>query len=251
MPTSASFAASADADLLDQPLVGFAQLGKLRRHRGVGLGMQPAEGVVLQLLAHRLHAHAAGKRRVDVERLLARCAGGCRASCARACACCAARSASFTSSTRMSLEMATRSLRKFSACSAFLVTRSRRRILVSPSTSVPISGPNSWSISARVIGRVLDDVVQQRRDDGRVVELQVGEDGRDLERVGEIGVAGGALLVAVRLHGVDVGAVEKRLVRLGIVAENSLDELVLPHHGPPRSLGRRHRNAKVTLLRHR
>ena len=84
-------------------------------------------------------------------------------------------------------------------------------------------------------GRVLDHVVQQRRDDGRVVELQIGEDGRDFERVGEIGFAGGALLVAVRLHGIDVGAVEERLIRLGIVVENSLDELVLPHHGPPRS----------------
>ena len=67
-------------------------------------------------------------------------------------------------------------------------------------------------------GRVLDDVVQQRRDDGRVVELQVGEDGGDFERVGEIRIAGGALLVAVRLHRIDVGAVEQRLIRLGIVA---------------------------------
>ena len=35
-------------------------------------------------------------------------------------------------------------------------------------------------------GRILDDVVQQRRDDGRVVELQVGEDGGNFERVGKI-----------------------------------------------------------------
>ena len=55
-------------------------------------------------------------------------------------------------------------------------------------------------------------------DDGRVVELQVGEDGGDFEGVGEIGIARGALLVAVRLHGIDVGAIEQRLVRLGIVA---------------------------------
>ena len=50
----------------------------------------------------------------------------------------------------MSLEMATSSLRKFSACSAFLVTRSSFLILVRPSTSAPISSPNIWSISARV-----------------------------------------------------------------------------------------------------
>ena len=150
--------------------------------------MQPAEGVLLQLLAHLLHAHArrrAGRRCRAFPRS---CACGSPASCARACACCAARSASFTSSTRMSLEMATSSLRKFSACSAFLETRSRRRILVRPSTSVPISGPEQLIDLRPGDGRVLDDVVQQRRDDRRVVELQVGEDGGDFERVGEIGI---------------------------------------------------------------
>ena len=60
--------------------------------------------------------------------------------------------------------------------------------------------------------RVLDRVVQQRRRDRRVVELQVGQDGRDFERMGEIRIARGALLLAVRLHGVDIGAVEQRLV---------------------------------------
>ena len=32
--------------------------------------MQPAEGVVLEFLAHFLHAHARGQRGIDVERLL-------------------------------------------------------------------------------------------------------------------------------------------------------------------------------------
>src|SRR4029079_19769542 len=49
----------------------------------------------------------------------------------------------------------------------------------------------------------------------------------------EVGIARGAFLGAMGLHGVDVSAVEQRLVRLRIVAQNSLDELVLPHHGPP------------------
>ena len=53
------------------------------------------------------------------------------------------RSASFTSSTRMSLEMATSSLRKFSACSAFFDDEVEFLILVRPSTRAPISGPNS------------------------------------------------------------------------------------------------------------
>ena len=66
-------------------------------------------------------------------------------------------------------------------------------------------------LGARDVG-ILDHVVQQGRGDGGVVELELGEDRRDFERMGEVGIAGGALLVAVRLHGVDVGAVQQRLV---------------------------------------
>ena len=64
---------------------------------------------------------------------------------------------------------------------------------------------------------VLDRVVQQRRRDGGVVELQVGQDRGDFERMGEIGIARGALLLAMRLHGVDIGAVEQLLVGVRIV----------------------------------
>ena len=109
-------------------------------------------------------------------------------------------------------------------------TRSSFLSLVRPSTSAPISWPNSWSISARVAVGVLDGVVQQRRRDGGVVELEVGQDRRDFERMGEIGIAGGALLLAMRLHGVDIGAVEQLLVGVGIVAPDPLDQFVLPHH---------------------
>ena len=137
------------------------------------------------------------------------------------------RSASLTSSTRMSLEMASSSLRKFSACSAFLVTRSSFLILVRPSTSAPISrAEQRVDLAARGVG-VLDGVVQQRGGDGGVVEPHLGEDGGDFERMGEEGSAGGPLLVAMRLHGVDIGAVEQRLVGVGLVAQHPLDQLVL------------------------
>jgi hypothetical protein len=45
--------------------------------------------------------------------------------------------------------------------------------------------------------------------------------------MGEIGIARGALLGAVRTDGVDVGAVQQALVRGGIVGLDALDELVL------------------------
>src|ERR1051326_6159711 len=77
---------------------------------------------------------------------------------------------------------------------------------------------------------VLDGVVQQRRDDRRFVELEIGEDRGDLERMGEIRVAGGAHLLAVRLHGVHIGAVEQLLVGVRVVLADALDQLVLAHH---------------------
>ena len=113
----------------------------------------------------------------------------------------------------MSLEMATRSLRKFPPARPFSI-RVERRILVRPSTSLPISGPKELIDLRPGEGLVLDDVVQQRRDDGCVVELQIGEDGGNFERVGEIGFARGALLVPwPSWH--RLGAVEQRLVSLG------------------------------------
>ena len=79
-------------------------------------------------------------------------------------------------------------------------------------------------------GGVLDRVVQQRDRDGRLVEMHVGEDRRDFERMREIGIAGGAALVAMLLHGIDVGLVEQRLVDVRLVALDALDKLVLTHH---------------------
>ena len=69
--------------------------------------------------------------------------------------------------------------------------------------------------------------------DGRVVELEVGEDAGDFERMGEVGIAVGALLRAMLLHGVDVGLVEQALVGVRIVPRDPLDEFVLAHHGAP------------------
>ena len=83
---------------------------------------------------------------------------------------------------------------------------------------------------------VLDRVVQQRRGDGGIVELEVGQDRGDFERMGEIGIAGGARLRAMRLHGVDIGAVEQVLVGVRIVGLDPLDQVVLPHHLRPAAL---------------
>ena len=50
---------------------------------------------------------------------------------------------------------------------------------------------------------------------------------RDFERMGEIRISGGALLCAVRLHGIDVGTVQEIFVRVRIVAPDAVDQFVL------------------------
>ena len=55
--------------------------------------------------------------------------------------------------------------------------------------------------------RVFNCVVQHRRRDGGVVDLELGQDGRYFERMGEIGIAGRPFLAAVRLHREHIGAI--------------------------------------------
>ena len=90
---------------------------------------------------------------------------------------------------------------------------------------------------------VLDHVVQQGRDDGRGVETVVGEDARHLDGVGEIGIAGRPLLRAVHAHGVDIGAVQQRLVGGRVVGPDLVDQFVLA-----KQLGRTRRNRRVLGL---
>ena len=74
---------------------------------------------------------------------------------------------------------------------------------------------------------VLDGIVENRRGDGLVVELQFGEDAGDFDRVTEIRVTTGAQLAAVRLDREYIGAVEQILVRIGIIGFDALDEFIL------------------------
>src|SRR5476651_1343979 len=136
------------------------------------------------------------------------------------------RSASFTSSTRMSDDMASTSLRRFSASFVVSDWTSRRDSLVTPSTSRAMSSPNMPEISSRGVG-VLDRVVQQAGDDRGGVELHLGQDAGHLDRMGEIGVARGAQLGAMLLQPVNVGAIEHVVVRLGIVGLHAFDEFKL------------------------
>ena len=66
--------------------------------------------------------------------------------------------------------------------------------------------------------RVFDDVVQQTGGDGDFVELHVGENVGDFERMDEIRFAGGALLSFVLARRKEIGAPQQIEVRLRVVA---------------------------------
>src|SRR3546814_1929416 len=68
--------------------------------------------------------------------------------------------------------------------------------------------------------------------------VQVGQDARDLDRVAEIGIAGGALLAAVFLDGKDIGAVEQRLVDAGIISAYAIHQRSEEHTSELQSLMR-------------
>ncbi len=71
--------------------------------------------------------------------------------------------------------------------------------------------------------RILDRVVEQRGGDGLLIELEIGHQPGDFDRMAEIGIAAGADLRAMFLHGVDIGAVEQRLIGIGVVFLDPFD----------------------------
>ncbi len=198
----------------------------------IGLRIEHPEGKVLKLVAHALHAHAPGERRVDLHRLL----GDPRALLLRHVLDGAhvvqpvgelhQQDADVLGDGEQQLAQVLRLLR---------LARDELQPLQlgHPLDQLADLGAEQLvDLGAGGVG-VLDRVVQERRGDRGIVELQVGQDRGDFERMGEIGVAGGALLRAMLLHGVDVGPVEKLLVGLGVVRRHPFDELVLAHHRRP------------------
>jgi hypothetical protein len=141
------------------------------------------------------------------------------------------RSASLTSSTRMSSDIASRNLRRFSAARSLSVCASILESLVTPSTMPrDMVAEQPLDLLRRGDG-VLDRVVEDRRGDRLVIEMQVGQDARDFDRMAEIGVAAGALLAAMGVDRKHIGAVEQRLVGLWVVGEDPIYKFILTQHG--------------------
>src|SRR6185295_18663970 len=66
--------------------------------------------------------------------------------------------------------------------------------------------------------------------------------------MGEIGIAGKALLVPVRPHGIDVGAIEQRLIGTRVVLLDPFHQRVLAHHATPRAPALRQASILTPLL---
>ena len=216
---------------------GGKRLEPLGQHL-IGLGIELAKRQVLELLAHLLHAHAAGERRVDFERLVGSAPARRR---------------------RLIFERAhvVQAVGELDQQHAHVVGNGKQQLAqvlgllgllgdqIEPlqfgqafDQKPDLVAEQPVDLGAGGVG-VLDRVVQQRRRDGGVVELQPGEDGRYFERMGNIGVARGAFLLAMRPHGIDIGAIEQVLIGGGIVLLDVLDQIVLPHARLAR-LGPRH-----------
>ena len=200
----------------------------------IGVRHQCAKGEILQLVAHALHAHAPGKRGVDIERVL-RDSGAL--------------------GLRHELEGAhvVQTVGELDQKHASVVGDGEQELakilglLGVPGDEVELAefgqavdqpadlfAERPVDLLARD-RRVFDRVMQHRRRDRRIVDLELRQDGGDFERMGEIEIARGALLAAVRLHREDVGAVQQILVGVRIIAADPLHQLVLPHHRASRS----------------
>ena len=228
MPLSASFLASCCSISVIQPLRPRGERFEPLGDDSVGVGIELAEREVLELLAHLLHAHAARERRIDVERLLRRAAARLRrpmrerAHVVQPVGELDQQHAHVVGDGEQELAQIFGLLRLLGDEIELL------QLGQAFDQNADVVAEQAVDLGAGRVG-VLDRVVQQRRGDGRVVELELGEDRGDLERVGEIRIAGGALLLAMRPHGIDIGAVEQILVGGGIVLLDPVDQVVLPH----------------------
>lgn len=211
-------------------LVALEDLGEPCGDGAIGLRVDIAEGYLLQLLAHALHAHAPGQRRIDVHGLL----GDAQALGLRHMVEGAHVVQAVGELDQKDTDVFGDREQKLAQVFRLLgLLRHEVELLQLGQTLDQLAHfrPEQLvDLGPRRRG-VLDGVVQQGDRDRRLVHVHFGEDGGDFERMREIGIAGSALLVAMLLHGIDIGLVEQRLVDVRLVALDALDKLILTHHG--------------------
>ena len=177
-------------------------------------GIEFGEGQIFQFLAHILHADAAGQRRIDVNGFLGDAAALVRLVDE------AKRSHIVQPVCQLHqqhADVAGDRQHQFAEILGLLGALGKKLKLGEFGDPVHQASDLFAEILLDVVigdQRVFDRVVEQRRDDGGNVELQLGQDGRDFQGMGEIGIARGAELLAMGVHGIDIGLVEQGLVGL-------------------------------------
>ena len=104
-------------------------------------------------------------------------------------------------------------------------------ILVTPFDDVRDLGAEQLLDALDGRQRVLDDVVEQAGGDGDRVELHVGEEVGDRERVDQVGLAGVADLAPVLEGREDVGPAQQLDVGVGAVGPDFFEEILEANHG--------------------
>ena len=202
---------------------------KTRQDELVSVRHQAAEGEVFEFIAHALHAHAAGERGIDVERIL----GDAEALVLRhelkgahivqAIGELDQEHARVVSDGEQELPEILRLLGVFRD---EVEPAELGQAIDQPPNFVPERLVYLFAGNRRIFNRIM----QHRRRDRGVINLKLGQDGRHFERMGEIRIAGRALLAAMRLHREHIGAVQQILIGVRIVAADPLHQFVLPHH---------------------
>jgi hypothetical protein len=219
------------ADLRDQVAGVALQFQEPAHQRGAGLGVQHLEGQVLQLDANRLHPHAPGQRGVDIHGLV----GDALALLGRQMA---QRAHVVDAVGQLDQDHPhIRRHRQQQLAEILGLGGFRRGQLQLGQLGDAIDQIGDLGAEqARYLlaGRrgVLDGVVQQRGDDRGIVQLQIGQDRRDFQRMAEKGLAAGALLIGMGLGAEHIGPVQQQLIGAGVVFPDPLDKFELTDHGP-------------------
>ena len=102
----------------------------------------------------------------------------------------------------------------------------KRLILVTPSTRRATSSPKRSCRRGEGEFRILDDVVKQRRSQGRGVQAKVGQDVSNFQEMRDVRIAGVAELVAVAFGGDLVGAAHQPGIIGGAIQAEFFEEFL-------------------------
>ena len=219
----------------DQIAVALANLAQPRRHGPKGLGIDVPERQLLQFLAHVLHAHAPGERRVDIHGFLGNAAALLLGHVVERAHVVEAIGQLHEQDPHILGDGDQELAQVFGLLGAARSEIELVELGQSLHQGTDLLAEQAVDLVARGVG-VLDRVVQKRHRNGALIDVHLGQDLGHREGVGDVGLARSALLRPVLLHGVNIGPVEQVLVHVRLVGANALDQLELAH-GPARALG--------------